>query len=326
MPWPGITTRPSACSPTGRRRPCRVLLWARIMSWLSPRSAVRWTGCRWRSSWRPRGCGSLSVDQISARLDNRFALLTTGERSAAPRHRTLRATIEWSYDMLTAAERTLFAPAVGIRRVVPGDGRAGLRRRPGTGERHAPADRRAGRQVARGARAGGARPGPLPDAGLDQGIRGGAAGRRGGVGTVQARAARLHAADRGAPSGGRDGEGPGAVVGPGRLLPPVHRRRRQREPGPGVVPGRRRRGDRAADLHRGQPALDRVGYLRRGRRVAGFVPGPGTGRAGAADPGRRPGGTGAARGVQRSRRGRIPGEEGLALCREAARSSGPGRR
>ena len=52
--------------------------------------------------------GVLSVEQISAHLDDRFALLTAGERSAAPRHRTLRAMIEWSYDMLTAAERTLF--------------------------------------------------------------------------------------------------------------------------------------------------------------------------------------------------------------------------
>ena len=43
----------------------------------------------------------LSVDQICARLGNRFALLTTGDRSASPRQRTLRATIEWSYALLT---------------------------------------------------------------------------------------------------------------------------------------------------------------------------------------------------------------------------------
>src|SRR5271166_2975866 len=51
---------------------------------------------------------ALSVEQISARLDDRFGLLTTGDRSAAPRQRTLRAAIEWSYELLTAAERTLF--------------------------------------------------------------------------------------------------------------------------------------------------------------------------------------------------------------------------
>jgi predicted ATPase/tetratricopeptide (TPR) repeat protein len=48
-------------------------------------------------------------DRLGDRLGDRFGLLTTGDRSAAPRQRTLRATIEWSYEMLTAAERTLFA-------------------------------------------------------------------------------------------------------------------------------------------------------------------------------------------------------------------------
>jgi len=51
----------------------------------------------------------LSAEQIRDRLGDRFGLLTAGDRSAAPRQRTLRATIEWSYGMLTAAERTLFA-------------------------------------------------------------------------------------------------------------------------------------------------------------------------------------------------------------------------
>jgi predicted ATPase len=50
----------------------------------------------------------LSVEQICARLGNRFALLTAGDRTASPRQRTLRATIEWSYALLTDPERTLF--------------------------------------------------------------------------------------------------------------------------------------------------------------------------------------------------------------------------
>jgi predicted ATPase/tetratricopeptide (TPR) repeat protein len=50
----------------------------------------------------------LSVEQICARLGNRFALLTAGDRSASPRQRTLRATIDWSYALLTDPERTLF--------------------------------------------------------------------------------------------------------------------------------------------------------------------------------------------------------------------------
>jgi predicted ATPase/DNA-binding CsgD family transcriptional regulator len=51
---------------------------------------------------------ALSVEQIAARLDNRFGLLTAGDRSAAPRQRTLRAAIEWSYELLTGPERALF--------------------------------------------------------------------------------------------------------------------------------------------------------------------------------------------------------------------------
>jgi predicted ATPase/DNA-binding CsgD family transcriptional regulator len=51
---------------------------------------------------------ALTVEQIAARLDDRFGLLTTGDRSAAPRQRTLRDAIEWSYDLLTEPERALF--------------------------------------------------------------------------------------------------------------------------------------------------------------------------------------------------------------------------
>jgi predicted ATPase/DNA-binding CsgD family transcriptional regulator len=51
---------------------------------------------------------ALSVEQIAARLDDRFGLLTAGDRSGALRQRTLRATIDWSYDLLTGPERALF--------------------------------------------------------------------------------------------------------------------------------------------------------------------------------------------------------------------------
>ena len=49
----------------------------------------------------------LRPEQIAARLDDRFRLLTGGSRSALPRHQTLRALIDWSYDLLTDPERTL---------------------------------------------------------------------------------------------------------------------------------------------------------------------------------------------------------------------------
>jgi predicted ATPase len=50
---------------------------------------------------------ALSPHDIAARLDDRFRLLTGGSRTALPRQQTLRATLDWSYDLLTAAERTL---------------------------------------------------------------------------------------------------------------------------------------------------------------------------------------------------------------------------
>ena len=49
----------------------------------------------------------LSIEQIAQRLDDRFRLLTGGSRTALPRQQTLRALIDWSYDLLSAAEQTL---------------------------------------------------------------------------------------------------------------------------------------------------------------------------------------------------------------------------
>ena len=50
----------------------------------------------------------LSPAQIRARMADRFGLLTAGDRSAAPRQQTLRATLEWSYELLAPGERILF--------------------------------------------------------------------------------------------------------------------------------------------------------------------------------------------------------------------------
>ncbi len=50
----------------------------------------------------------LSVEQILARLDDRFRLLTQGSRTALNRQQTLQAAIDWSYDLLSAPERVLF--------------------------------------------------------------------------------------------------------------------------------------------------------------------------------------------------------------------------
>jgi non-specific serine/threonine protein kinase len=50
----------------------------------------------------------LSLDQIAKRLDDRFKLLTGGSRTALEHHQTLRATIDWSYNLLPPAEQLLF--------------------------------------------------------------------------------------------------------------------------------------------------------------------------------------------------------------------------
>jgi predicted ATPase/DNA-binding CsgD family transcriptional regulator len=50
--------------------------------------------------------GLLNPEQIAARLDDRFRLLTDGRRTV-PRHRTLRAAVDWSYDLLSEPERVL---------------------------------------------------------------------------------------------------------------------------------------------------------------------------------------------------------------------------
>ncbi len=51
--------------------------------------------------------GSMSIQDINDRLTDRFRLLTSGTRTGLPRQQTLRALIDWSYDLLSAPERTV---------------------------------------------------------------------------------------------------------------------------------------------------------------------------------------------------------------------------
>ncbi|GAA4910431.1 putative ATPase [Stackebrandtia albiflava] len=75
---------------------------------------------------------ALDAAQIAARLDDRFALLAGGNRAAPERHRTLRAVIEWSWELLSPAERDLattlsvFPGGVTLDRVGDFDVLAGL--------------------------------------------------------------------------------------------------------------------------------------------------------------------------------------------------------
>ncbi|SMC62556.1 BTAD domain-containing putative transcriptional regulator [Kibdelosporangium aridum] len=52
---------------------------------------------------------AMAIDDIAERLHDRFSLLSRGDRTAAPRHRTLRAAVEWSWDLLEPDERLLAA-------------------------------------------------------------------------------------------------------------------------------------------------------------------------------------------------------------------------
>jgi predicted ATPase/DNA-binding winged helix-turn-helix (wHTH) protein len=50
---------------------------------------------------------ALGIEEVAARLDDRFRLLTEGHRTALARHQTLRATLDWSYELLTETEQCL---------------------------------------------------------------------------------------------------------------------------------------------------------------------------------------------------------------------------
>jgi non-specific serine/threonine protein kinase len=51
----------------------------------------------------------LSVEQIASRLDDRFRLLATGQRLGLPRHQTLRAAVDWSFNLLSPEEAQLWS-------------------------------------------------------------------------------------------------------------------------------------------------------------------------------------------------------------------------
>ena len=60
----------------------------------------------------------LSVEQIAGRLHDRFRLLTGGSRTAVPRQQTLRATLDWSHDLLSTKEQ-MFLGASRASRAAP---------------------------------------------------------------------------------------------------------------------------------------------------------------------------------------------------------------
>jgi predicted ATPase/DNA-binding SARP family transcriptional activator len=65
---------------------------------------------------------ALGVDALAERLDDVFGVLTRGRRTALPRHRTLRALLDWSHALLDEAERTLLARLAVFRGAFTLDG------------------------------------------------------------------------------------------------------------------------------------------------------------------------------------------------------------
>jgi non-specific serine/threonine protein kinase len=50
---------------------------------------------------------AIGVAETTVHINDRFVLLTHGRRTAPPRHRTLRSMLDWSYNLLSATERTV---------------------------------------------------------------------------------------------------------------------------------------------------------------------------------------------------------------------------
>ena len=73
----------------------------------SQRSAGSLDGIPLAIEFAAARAAALGIDQVAASLRDRLALLTSGRRTAVPRHRTLRATLDWSYELLPEPEQVL---------------------------------------------------------------------------------------------------------------------------------------------------------------------------------------------------------------------------
>ena len=104
MPW---STAPCSCSSHGRVRCGRIF---EPQGEKLPAIAAicrQLDGIPLAIEFAAARAATLGIQQVAGRLDDRFALLTGGRRTALPRHQTLRATLDWSYELLPEAERRL---------------------------------------------------------------------------------------------------------------------------------------------------------------------------------------------------------------------------
>ena len=95
--------RPGPLGFSGRTSARRPPTWRRLR-----RSCGGSTACRWPSSSRPGRLSTFSLTDLRDRLDRSLDLLAGGRPSGDTRHRTLRATVEWSYQLLGPDEQRLF--------------------------------------------------------------------------------------------------------------------------------------------------------------------------------------------------------------------------
>ena len=123
---------------------------------------------------------SLTAAQVAGRLDDRFALLSAGSRTALPQHQTLRAIVDWSWDLLGDDERIVLRRLSVFRGGATPDAAEQVCALAGDTRQHHRPGRLAGGQVA-GHRDRRDRR-PLPPAGDGPGLRRGTAGRGGGAG------------------------------------------------------------------------------------------------------------------------------------------------
>ena len=82
----------------------------------SRRCARASTACRWRSSWRPRAPARSRRRRSRSRLDSVLTDLGAGARDAPDRHRTMRATLDWSYGLLVRSAACRVRRAQRVRR------------------------------------------------------------------------------------------------------------------------------------------------------------------------------------------------------------------
>jgi len=77
-------------------------------------------------SWPASGwfAGVFGIRGLAARLDDRMRLLTKGRRAALPRHQTIGATLDWSYELLSPEEQTLMIEAQRQDAIQRGDSMA----------------------------------------------------------------------------------------------------------------------------------------------------------------------------------------------------------